>query len=359
MIPSEVLDHKADLLTRLETTPQLRRAWSAQVAMDIQRPFGAHQEAIQDEQVSRSQGAAIIEALRICLPEAEAFHVNRELGHLVTYAASQLDELDRIDRTVLPSRSGIARFEEGLPFTDVRGRKMLISWAIWCPVLVQYARPRGDTGEPFEATVLYLFNDHFEEPDEIYSLMFKDGGAKNLGYDPIEVRELDRLLGRWGFIGCNNLFDGMRLGPAMMQTNPEHHARILADGDTPHAYTNPLRLLHAFWLLLGQTVTTTEPAQISGRRRKKANLHGIPPRVTVIQLRRTEGSRGDGETLVEWSHRWVVRGHWAWYHCGPNHPYAQEIEPGKFMCRLWRAPFVKGPANKPLITPEHVYALHR
>lgn len=356
MIPAEVLDHKADLLERLQD-PTLRRAWSAQVAEDIARPRAAVQEAVQGDQQARSQGAAVIEGLRLTLPSAEAFHVNRELGTLVQYAASQLDDLDRIDRTIQPSRAGIARFEGGLPFYDVRGRKMLISWAIWAPVLVQYARPRHDSNEPFEATVVYLFNDHIDEPDEIYHLIGTDAVAGD--YPPEAADELKRMLGRWGFIGANNLYDGMRLGPAQMTTSPEHAAQILADGDTPTDFTNPLRLIHAFWLLLGQTVTASEPAHITGRRRKKATLHGIPPRVTVIQLRRTEGSRSDGETLVEWSHRWVVRGHWAWYHCGPNHPYAQEAEPGKFMCRLWRAPFIKGPAGKPLITPEHVYALHR
>lgn len=352
MIPAQMLDHKADLLERMQD-PRLRRAWSLQVTEDIVRPKSALQESIEDNQLARSQGAAVVEALRICLPDAEAFHVSRELSTLVQYAASQLDQLDRIDRTILPSRSGIARFEGGLPFYDVRGRKMLVSWMVWCPVLVQYARPRGDTGEPFEGTVLYMFNDHFDEPDEIYDLLHQDSPT------PEAERAVKQMLGRWGFIGVNNVYDGMRLGPAQLETDPLHAARILADGDTPHAFTNPMRLAHAFWLMLGQTVTVSEPAQITGRRRKKATLHGIPPRVTVIQLRRTEGSKSEGETLVEWSHRWVVRGHWAWYHCGPNHPYAQEVEPGKFMCRLWRAPFVKGPANKPLITPEHVYALHR
>jgi hypothetical protein len=351
----EILDHKADLMVRLED-PALRRAWRYQVSEDIRRPLSSIQEAIPDR-LADSQAAGIIESLRLQLPEAEAFHVNREMSTLVQYAASQLDSLDRIDRTVLPTRAGIARFEGGLPFIDVRGRKMLISWAVWAPVMVQYARPRGDTGEPFEATVLYLFNDHFDEPDEIYHLLGKD--AEEGGFGPEHVADVKKLLGRWGFIGANNLYDGMRLGPAQMTTDAGHAARILAEGDTPHAYTNPLRLLHAFWLLLGQTVTDTSDVHLTGRRRKKAMQAGIPARVTVIQLRRIESKRSEGETFVEWSHRWVVRGHWAWYHCGPDHPYAQEVEPGKFMCRLWRAPFVKGPQDKPLIVTEKVYALHR
>lgn len=351
----EILEHKAELMQRMEN-PELRKAWRYQVAQDITNPRAKIQEAVPSE-ISISQGAAVIEALRITLPKAEAFHVNHEMSTLIQYAASQLDDMDRIDRMVMPTRSGIARFEGGLPFYDVRGRKMLISWAVWCPVMVSYARPRADSGEPFEATVVYLFNDHIEEPDAIYHLLAKD--AADGGFPPEAVVAVKKLVGRWGFIGANNLYDGMRLGPALMETSPTHAARILAEGDTPSAYTNPIRMMHAFWLLLGQTVADTSDAHLTSRRRKKAMQAGIPARVTVIQLRRTEGHRAEGESLVEWSHRWVVRGHWAWYHCGPDHPQAQEVESGRFMCRLWRAPFVKGPAGKPLVVTEKVYALHR
>jgi hypothetical protein len=352
----EVLDHKADLMTRLDN-PMVRRMWRAQVAEDIVRPRATAQEALPDERMASSQAGAVIEAMRITLPKAEAFHVNQEMCSLVQYAASQLDELDRIDRTIMPSRSGIARFEGGLPFQDVRGRKMLISWAVWCPVMVQYARPRQDSGEPFEATVIYLFNDHREEPDEIYDLLPASAAETDSPAEAMEM--LERTLGRWGFIGANNVYDQMRLGPALMETSPEHVASILIDGDVPHDYTNPLRLMHAFWLLLGQTVADVSDAPIDRARRKRTGRMGIPDRVTVIQLRRTESKRAEGESLVEWSHRWVVRGHWAWYHVGPDHPLAQEVEPGRYMARIWRAPFVKGPAGKPLVVTDKVYALHR
>lgn len=349
-----MLDHKADLMVRLEN-PLLRRMWTGQVALDIHNPRAAVQEAIESPPLARAQGAAVVDALRQTLPNAAAYHVSAEMGTLIQYAASQLDGLDRIQHSIMPTRSGIARFEGGLPFHDVRGRKMLISWACWAPVLVQYAQ--HDTGEPMTGTVIYLFNDHREEPDEIYALLPKDAESK--GFPQSAVDEVERTLGRWGLIGCNNLYEGMRLGPAMMTTREEHAAQILAEGDTPHEFTNPVRLMHAFWLLLGQTVADTSDAPVDRARRKRTGRMGIPHRVTVVQLRRKESARAEGETLVEWSHRWVVRGHWAWYHVGPDHPLAQEVAPGRFMARIWRAPYVKGPEGKPLVVTDKVYALHR
>jgi hypothetical protein len=94
--------------------------------------------------------------------------------------------------------------------------------------------------------------------------------------------------------------------------------------------------------------------------RKRADRKRIPPRVVVIQLRNLEHSaRGEGESMVQWGHRWMVRAHPRWQVCGPDHPLAQEIEPGKWRARIWIWPYVKGPASKPLVISEKIYALHR
>jgi hypothetical protein len=374
----EMLDHKADLMVRLDD-PRVRAVWRQQVLMDMvksdtereaadvagavdndpqhiwavtKHPSVKFKNGLSPES-ARGNSAATVEGLRHSLAEAECFHVNEDLTSLVTYAASQLDDLDRLDRSILPTRSGIARFEGGLPFQDVRGRKMRISWAAWCPVLYRtQSQDKHDVGEPDECTLLFLFNDHREEPDDIYRMLLREQNAEGRA-------RYERAFGRWGFIGSEYVMDGVRLGPAFAEPSEAKRAEVLADGDTPQGYTNSIRLMHAFWLLLGQTVSLSTEAQIDRARRKRTGRMGIPHRVTVVQLRRTEGSRAEGESLVEWSHRWVVRGHWAWYHCGPDHPQAQEVEPGRFMCRLWRAPFVKGPKDKPLVVTEKVYALHR
>lgn len=353
MNPAEVLDYKADLMVRLEQ-PLLRTMWKGQVQEDLTKPISDIREQMATDTI-RGQAAATIEFLREGLPRAEAFHVNKDMATVVQYAASQLEDTDRLDRTVQPTRAGMARFDGGLPFTDVRGQKMRISWIAWMPVMAQYATPRHDAGEPFECTVLYMFNDHRLEPDDIYDKLVVEAKARGRG----ALEGVEQIIGRWGFIGAETMYDGQRLGPAYIGPSERKAAEVLAEGDTPSEYTNAIRLVHAFWLLTGQTVAEKSEAAVDKPRRKRADKRGIPPRVVVIRLRNTSTQRAEGESLVEWSHRWVVRGHWAWYHCGPDHPLAQEVEPGKFMCRLWRAPFVKGPAGKPLVVSDKVYALHR
>lgn len=370
-----MLDHKADLMARLNN-PQAKAVWRQQVIMDMASPSVevANGEAFADAvgaldhgelskvpsklfsktltaEQARGNAAAVVESFRHELPEAAAYHVSEDMGRVVTYAASQLDDLDQLDRTILPTRSGIARFEGGLPFRDVRGRAMKISWAVWCPVLATSGH-RHDQGEPFETTLVFLFNDHREEPDDIYAMIHADGNRE-------QVELYERTFGRWGFIGAEYVIDGMRLGPAFAEPDERKRAEVLADGDTPTGYTNALRLMHAFWLMLGQTITDLSDAPVDRARRKRTGRMGIPDRVTVVQLRNVESKRSDGESLVEWSHRWVVRGFWRWQACGPNHPQAQEMSPGVYRARIWIAPFVKGPKDKPLVVTDKVYALHR
>jgi hypothetical protein len=353
----EMLDHKADLMVRL-ASPTVYAAWRGQVEADIRwtgLPDPSY-PTFRQQQMNRANAAAIITTLRYDLPEAECFHVNQDMTTLVRYVATQLDETDRFRRLMLPTRSGIARFEGGIPWIDVRGKQMRLSWVVWGPILA--GTSRHDVGEPAEWTHFWLFNDHFDEPDEIAAELYADCARRD-GQRGVDWAR--HTFGRWGFMGGEYLAEGERLGPPLREPDEEKAAEVLADGDVPHAYMNPRRLLCALWLLLGQTVTSTVPADIDRARRKRAGRAQIPARVTVVQLRNIESRRGEGESLVEWSHRWVVRGHPAWRACGPNHPLAEPYpdDPTRFRCRVWIAPFQKGPADKPLVVTEKVYALHR
>lgn len=348
-----MLDHKGDLMIRLED-PRVYLGWRDQVMADIRwegDELRARYPVAERNRMNRSNAAAIITTLKTDLPEAECFHVNEDMTSLVQFAATQLDETDRFRRLMLPTRSGLARFEGGIPWTDVRGKQMRLSWVAWGPILAQHGS--HDVGEPSEYTHFWMWNDHFIEPDQIAQEMAakqQDGGEL-----------YRRIYGRWGFMGGEYLSEGERLGPAMRLPTEAKLAEILADGDVPTAYTNPRRLLQALWMLLGQTITLSTEAHLDRPHRKRALRANIPARVTVVQLRNVESRRTEGESLVEWSHRWLVRGHPAWRACGPNHPDAEEhpTEPGRYHCRVWIAPYQKGPEDKPLVVTDKVYALHR
>lgn len=354
MKPAQVLDHHVDLQARL-TRPLARRAWTEHLVLD-------HADVVAAD-VARYNAEASVGYLQRAVRQAAAFHVRPEMCTLLTYAASQLGGTDAIDTTLAPTASGFVRFETPLAFQDARGMRLLVSWIIWGPIktaqspdpgrrmtLAQLERARA-LGRPGDAMGVWLFNDQDDHPD--------DAADRDMGWTDAQVARVRAELGRWGLIGTTILTDEQRVGPAFTAPTAEKAAEVLADGQMPTSYSNAARLVHAFWLMLNQTVVRSSDGELDRASRKRAGRAGLPPRVTVIELRRTEGSRGDGESLVEWSHRWIVRGHWRNQRVSEHHPLAVSAEGGGFVARIWVAPFVKGPEGMPLVVSDKVYAVVR
>ena len=100
------------------------------------------------------------------------------------------------------------------------------------------------------------------------------------------------------------------------------------------------RFLHAIVVALGHRLTTlVEPSGLDRYARKRL-ARSRYPELRVLEL--TSGASVSSSSTpnhVEWSHRWMVRGHWRDQPCGP----------GRASRRLtWIDPYIKGPADKPL-----------
>lgn len=120
-------------------------------------------------------------------------------------------------------------------------------------------------------------------------------------------------------------------------------------------------VLAAFWHLLHQEgITRTEemvPDRPARRRAKRAGTPHEAP-VRLITLRRAlqvpedapEAVPVDPDARREWSHRWLVgfpTGTWRWQRHGKGNAQRKLI---------WIAPYIKGPADKPLSTKPTVHA---
>lgn len=110
-------------------------------------------------------------------------------------------------------------------------------------------------------------------------------------------------------------------------------------------------LLRAVWAL------SAEPHICEAKPAKPDMAHPLPQRfdpeirkVKMLVLRENlhrpgESSDDDERVRREYSHRFIVRGFWRDQAYGPNHSLRR---------RQWIPPFVKGPADKPLICKETV-----
>lgn len=111
-----------------------------------------------------------------------------------------------------------------------------------------------------------------------------------------------------------------------------------------------LRFLAAFWRLCAQRIGEQEDAPLTHSARVAAQQTGAPPDVRVVQVRAAE--HPDTDTSVggqTWNHRWVVRMHKVrqWYPSLNTHKI------------IYRGPYVKGPADKPLLGGDVVRSMSR
>lgn len=104
------------------------------------------------------------------------------------------------------------------------------------------------------------------------------------------------------------LQQGAKLGDAQIPPDGPAVAELLSQGRPFSATTNAARYVQALWLLLGQSISDTEPEHVRGTARRGGQRAGLPPKVSVVRLRPSKASQRNGESTVAWTHRWVVRG---------------------------------------------------
>lgn len=123
-----------------------------------------------------------------------------------------------------------------------------------------------------------------------------------------------------------------------------------SEGDAHATHLQDRSLAAALWLVSSQKGLTTSTFERVGRPElKRARRAGLPTApVRVLNLRSSGGGESKGGS-VDWSHRWIVRGHWRQQPYGPG---------GELRRPRWIAPYVKGPEDKPLDTRPSVRVLN-
>jgi hypothetical protein len=331
--PHRLIEAHADLADRMRTNVDFQRLVKAQIGSLVPSPIADQRDY---------QAEAAYETMRGAVRGAYCYRVAPDMTTLVQHAAMMLDDTDQFDPGLAPTGCGLAYFDGGLTIVGARGEKMIINWLLWGPGYFRTLEDQTHVSPVMSGVFTAHFNDMLLQPDVIAQSILDRHG-----------RRARATFGRWGFMGCSANPAGERLGPPETEPGIEQYLEILAEGDTPTPGTNITRLVHAFWLLLNQTITYSAPAVgMPPVVKATACKARVPGKVSVVELRRRQNvNQADhGERHVDWSHRWIVRGFWRWQHCGPGN---------KERKRIWIAPYIKGPEDKPLVATERVYDLKR
>lgn len=161
---------------------------------------------------------------------------------------------------------------------------------------------------------------------------------------PVEIEHTHER--EYRFVGLD--WDGIRCLPAFELPWPcpaDRTPQEIAQCDAL------MRFLLAASMFVEQRICVASQAPLRRAERKLAARAQVSPLVTTIQLRARETTTTTGaHSQVEYSHRWIVRGHWR------NQFYAKAAR----HMPLWIEPYIKGPEGQPLKPPSsHVFVVKR
>lgn len=306
---------------------------------------GAAHGTFKDEARMQMYGANALR--RVVSTLAETFYISPEMHQLVQMAAEDFPEDEAILKEDQPSEAGVLYLPEALRFREVRGRWITVRVLVWCNNRVWTLTDREDPADEVSQELRAEFGElAYRLPR--YDLSGYSGfaygkpfpgqvvvpeGVRIPGHDK---RGLVQIEVNQDMIASYTDKDGVRQ-EIELQTQP----------------SSELRYLLAAWRLMQQTLASVD---VEDKHPKPAMRYAqrarIPTRVVVIALRRTESHpTGTGPKM---SYRTITRGHWRRVWCGPL------SEPDKRYKRaVYIHPYLRGPADGPLIIRDRVNALLR
>lgn len=309
---------------------------------------------------------------------AETYYLSADMQTLALAASTAPDFPE--DETILvedaPSDAGFLVFEEPFQMVELRGRVMLAHAALWLRNRVWWLCDRKDPNDELNQELEAQFNheeiqhffrtsrydlcsvdrfDYNEPMPTTYTLpkgVIPNGSIVSFERDAKGDLVMRSSLGFMlpdgsHAIGDNGTivtrWDGNAIGSTLYTMDGRDFGKL---------ERNPnLKFLLTVWRLMQQTlseVVRDESADKSTRRyAQRAGI--IDTTVQVIQLRRRKSNpTGTGTPL---DHRVPVRGHWRRVWCGPAEDRTRRA--------VYIHPYIKGPADAPLIVRERINALVR
>jgi hypothetical protein len=287
-----------------------------------------------------------------------AYYVDPKMTALVTAAAESLPADTVLRPHDLPSTHGFLLLPQGLAEVDLRGQMMIHNAVAW------FQRAGG-------VDLWFLSNKH-EDRDMVNLRMRAMHGEEQMrSYPEIAPAEYIRI--EFG-AGVPLSVGGTKVLPpeltAQMRVTlnsetgqyawfwPEGYDMDEWVGSTMELRPNgPTTWMFALWRLMQQTILDVRTEDVERSLRRAARKRNMKrDTVTVIRLRKRKRTEPEGpEQEIEWSHRWLVRGHWRsqWY--GPRNGGPDE----RYQVPIWIHPQIRGPEDKPLLVRDHVYSLER
>jgi hypothetical protein len=265
---------------------------------------------------------------QITLWRGDTIYITADMLHVIMQAAEDLPEELEFDPKTLMSQYGFALFEEAILGKDANGETLSVTGIAWeCnPVRPEFDIEGIEPGDLKMASIIYFLTDPHDLRDDVNERFKHQLGRANMPLPPLTLSHVFPLLEGQGAP------DGSLPGMGLV--------------------TDIVKLFLAMQILSRQTIG--EPQRFrpdrAQRRRIQREYPEQPERlITLITLRRKSAKHNEEPQKIEWSRRWIVRGHWRKQYYPKTKTYDW-----KYIYE-----YVKGPEDKPLVTGRRVFDFRR
>jgi len=254
----------------------------------------------------------------------DTIFITSDMLHIIMQAAEDLPEDITLDCKNLMSPFGFALFEEAIIGDDANEKPITIHGIAWqaSPIRPEFGIVKEED-ELKMAVVIYFLT------------------------DPTDMRD-------W----TNRKFKHQLDAP--MPPLCLSHVYPMKEGDSMPVASRQgmglvvgiVKLFMAMQILSRQTIGEAQrvrPDRATRRRLQREYPEHAEKMITLITLRRKSAKHDDEPQKVEWSRRWIVRGHWRKQYYPKTKTYDW-----KYIYE-----YVKGPEDKPLITGRRVFDFRR
>jgi hypothetical protein len=328
----EVYDHQVDLFT----------FWSTPTGRDFARGYieSVRRQNPDEEKAIRSIYGDLAERAKSALIGADPIWVSPDMMTLVEGAAKTFVPEPLHDSDLITER-GFAWLPRPLWMTDIHGLAVSYRAISWFPASYTFVA-EGDTMRDIApAPGIFLMLYHYAGDPDDYA-----------GDTTGRVKELERE------------FFNLAGGSILTHVTPWVYGQGYPDSERRDSAVprdmefsglgEIARWVQVLFRLMSQTICVTTRERPSKPFRKRWAKAGLKERLCVVvtlRRHREDAFPADPEERhVEWTHRWLVSGHWRnqWY---PSLSLHRQV---------WITPYIKGPEEAPLvIRPVRVFKLAR
>jgi hypothetical protein len=334
--------------------------------------------SVEDKQVMPGVTARLRERIITTAQAAEPIHVDPDL-HTLWEAAAESFEPEPLHAQDLITPAGFVYLPRPYLSTDLHGRQTSMRAFAWSESdIVHHWGEPGDDGQTTDKTYrmrgisLLMFHqvgdlDDYDSGDRPNPRTPDYLAHSDLGLDHsmADIKSWAQVGLRRGDLIIDHVYPwayGMD-ATGKVRVKQIDDDQFVWDEAGESSVTAPIRPattpkgdirrpVQTMFRLMQQTITTRSTAHAGGQFRRRWEREKLEPKaVTVVRLRRPKAPTAEGQGReVEWTHRWLVRGHWrnAWYASINAHR------------QVWVGAHTKGPEGKPLvITNRRVFELVR